>query len=41
VIALTITDFLMFPEIDPVITRFILKEKDYGSSRIAVEPFYI
>ncbi len=29
VIALTITDFLMFPEIDPVITRFILKEKDY------------
>jgi hypothetical protein len=41
VIALTITDFLMFPEIDPVITRFILKEKDYGSSRIAVVPFYI
>ncbi len=29
VIALTITDFIMFPEIEPVITRFILKEKDY------------
>jgi predicted transposase/invertase (TIGR01784 family) len=29
VIALTITDFMMFPEIEPVITRFILKEKDY------------
>jgi predicted transposase/invertase (TIGR01784 family) len=27
VIALTITDFLMFPEIEPVISRFILKEK--------------
>jgi predicted transposase/invertase (TIGR01784 family) len=29
VIALTITDFLMFPEIDAVITRFILKEKNH------------
>jgi predicted transposase/invertase (TIGR01784 family) len=29
VIALTITDFEMFPEIDAVISRFVLKEKDY------------
>ncbi len=29
VIALTITDFIMFPEIDSVMSRFILKEKDY------------
>jgi predicted transposase/invertase (TIGR01784 family) len=29
VIALTITDFEMFPELDTVISRFVLKEKDY------------
>jgi predicted transposase/invertase (TIGR01784 family) len=29
VIALTITDFEMFPEIDQLISRFILKEKDF------------
>jgi predicted transposase/invertase (TIGR01784 family) len=29
VIALTITDFVMFPEIEAVISRFILKEKTY------------
>jgi len=29
VIALTITDFVMFPEIDQLISRFILKEKDF------------
>lgn len=29
VIALTITDFEMFPNLDQVISRFVLKEKDY------------
>ena len=29
VIALTITDFEMFPQFDKVISRFVLKEKDY------------
>ena len=29
VIALTITDFEMFENLDPVISRFVLKEKDY------------
>jgi predicted transposase/invertase (TIGR01784 family) len=29
VIALTIVDFPMFTELDPVISRFVLKEKDY------------
>jgi predicted transposase/invertase (TIGR01784 family) len=29
VIALTITDFEMFPHLDKVISRFVLKEKDY------------
>lgn len=29
VIALTITDFEMFPHLDRVISRFVLKEKDY------------
>ncbi|MCA1992262.1 MAG: Rpn family recombination-promoting nuclease/putative transposase [Coleofasciculus sp. S288] len=29
VIALTITDFEMFPNLDRVISRFVLKEKDY------------
>ncbi|MDY6783824.1 MAG: Rpn family recombination-promoting nuclease/putative transposase [Cyanobacteriota bacterium] len=29
VIALTITDFEMFPELEGIISRFILKEKDY------------
>jgi predicted transposase/invertase (TIGR01784 family) len=29
VIALTITDFVMFPEIEQLISRFILKEKDF------------
>lgn len=29
VIALTITDFIMFPEFNSVISKFILKEKDY------------
>ena len=29
VIALTITDFIMFPDIDKVLSRFVLKEKDY------------
>jgi predicted transposase/invertase (TIGR01784 family) len=29
VIALTITDFIMFSEFDAVISRFVLKEKDY------------
>lgn len=29
VIALTITDFVMFPEINQLISRFILKEKDF------------
>ena len=29
VIALTITDFEMFPEINQLISRFILKEKDF------------
>ncbi len=29
VIALTITDFEMFPHLDKIISRFILKEKDY------------
>jgi predicted transposase/invertase (TIGR01784 family) len=29
VIALTITDFVMFPEIEPVISQFILKEKQH------------
>lgn len=29
VIALTITDFEMFPDLDTVISRFVLKEKDY------------
>jgi len=29
VIALTITDFEMFPNLDKVISRFVLKERDY------------
>lgn len=29
VIALTITDFVMFPELDQITSRFILKEKEY------------
>jgi len=29
VIALTITDFAMFPDLDAVMSRFILKEKDF------------
>jgi predicted transposase/invertase (TIGR01784 family) len=29
VIALTITDFLMFPDLNSIISRFILKEKDF------------
>lgn len=29
VIALTITDFEVFPDLEPVISRFILKERDY------------
>lgn len=29
VIALTVTDFVMFPELNHVISKFILKEKDY------------
>ena len=29
VIALTITDFVMFPEVNQLISRFILKEKDF------------
>ena len=29
VIALTITDFVMFPELSNVISRFVLKEKDF------------
>jgi predicted transposase/invertase (TIGR01784 family) len=29
VIALTITDFVMFPDLEKVMSRFVLKEKDY------------
>ena len=29
IIALTITDFVMFPDLQPLISRFVLKEKDY------------
>ena len=29
VIALTITDFVMFPDLDKVLSKFVLKEKDY------------
>ena len=37
VIALTITDFVMFPDLEKVMSRFVLKEKDYLKLRLDIE----